>query len=114
MFTARRAAREVYSEPTLHDRIRALGGAVPCRSRDPEAFFDETFTGIESAKSTCRACLLNTLCLTEALARNESWGVWGGELLRNGAVVRTTGSLTSASPSPSRPAAPRQPVRRAC
>ncbi|MGW1998337.1 WhiB family transcriptional regulator [Embleya sp. NPDC001921] len=89
MSTATRALRGVSSGETLHDRIRKLNGAVPCRSRNPEVFFDETFAGVESAKTTCRLCPLNQFCLAEALARNESCGVWGGELLRNGEVVRT-------------------------
>ena len=37
----------------------------------------------------CRAVPGNrAACLADALDRGEPWGVWGGELLLNGAVIR--------------------------
>ncbi|GCD96949.1 WhiB family transcriptional regulator [Embleya hyalina] len=76
---------------SLHDHIRRIGASIPCRTCDPEVFFDESARGIEKAKRVCRHCPLRRSCLTEALARNEPRGVWGGELLRDGEVIRPRG-----------------------
>jgi len=58
-----------------------------CRGEDPEIFFPELGLGasryslrqsIAIAKTVCRRCPVQPLCLDAALARNESQGVWGG------------------------------------
>ncbi|MBA2508965.1 MAG: WhiB family transcriptional regulator [Nocardioidaceae bacterium] len=61
--------------------------ALPCRVNDPELFFAETPTDVESAKSLCRGCPARQACLQGALQRREPWGVWGGELFEQGAVI---------------------------
>lgn len=61
--------------------------ALPCRVNDPELFFAETPTDVEIAKSLCRTCPVREVCLAGALQRREPWGVWGGELFEQGAVI---------------------------
>lgn len=50
-------------------------------------FFSEDLIDIARAKAICTKCPVAERCLGEALARGEPWGVWGGQLLVNGAVV---------------------------
>ncbi len=60
---------------------------LPCRSNDPELFFAETPTDVELAKGLCVECPVRVECLAGALERREPWGVWGGELFLQGAVI---------------------------
>jgi len=66
----------------LGDRER-----IPCRNRDAELWFAESPADVELAKSLCGDCPVATACLAGALERREPWGVWGGQLLVQGAVV---------------------------
>lgn len=50
-------------------------------------FFSDDLVDIARAKAICSRCALRGPCLTGALDRAEPWGVWGGELLENGAIV---------------------------
>jgi WhiB family transcriptional regulator, redox-sensing transcriptional regulator len=61
--------------------------ALPCHLVDPDLFFAESPADVERAKALCLDCPLRRSCLSEALARNEPWGVWGGELVVSGVVV---------------------------
>ncbi|MGH3344520.1 MAG: WhiB family transcriptional regulator [Carbonactinosporaceae bacterium] len=63
------------------------GGEIPCRSHDPELFFAESPADVEYAKSLCSSCPVRRSCLAGAIERREPWGVWGGELVIQGAVV---------------------------
>ena len=60
---------------------------LPCRREDPELFFAESPADVEAAKALCGGCPLRTPCLEGALERREPWGVWGGQLVVNGAVI---------------------------
>ena len=60
---------------------------LPCRSNDPELFFAESPADVELAKALCRTCPVMAECLAGAIDRHEPWGVWGGQLLVQGAVV---------------------------
>jgi WhiB family redox-sensing transcriptional regulator len=60
---------------------------LPCRTGDPDLWFAENPTYIDQAKALCRECPVRAECLAGALERREVWGVWGGELLINGAIV---------------------------
>lgn len=51
-------------------------------------FFSDELVDIARAKAICARCTRRGPCLTGALERLEPWGVWGGELLENGRVVR--------------------------
>jgi WhiB family transcriptional regulator, redox-sensing transcriptional regulator len=72
-------------EPTLDDH--AGPEVLPCRRYDAELWFAETPADVELAKSLCAECPMRPACLAGALERREPWGVWGGELLVQGAVV---------------------------
>lgn len=72
-------------EPTLGDRGDL--GTIPCRAHDAELWFAETPADVEHAKSLCGTCPVRAACLAGALERGEPWGVWGGQLLVQGAVV---------------------------
>jgi WhiB family redox-sensing transcriptional regulator len=50
-------------------------------------FFSEDLIDIARAKAICSKCALAVPCLSEALERQEPWGVWGGHLLLNGQIV---------------------------
>ncbi|HET7305105.1 MAG TPA: WhiB family transcriptional regulator [Segeticoccus sp.] len=74
----------------LLDLNAAAGDAgtdIPCRVNDPELWFAESPSDVEFAKSLCGSCPARADCLAGALHRQEPWGVWGGELLVQGAVV---------------------------
>ena len=60
---------------------------LPCRLVDPDLFFAESPADVEAAKALCLECPIRERCLAGALERREPWGVWGGELLVQGAVV---------------------------
>jgi WhiB family redox-sensing transcriptional regulator len=63
------------------------GADIPCRVNEPELWFAESPSDVEFAKSLCGSCPARAECLAGALQRQEPWGVWGGELLVQGAVV---------------------------
>ena len=50
-------------------------------------FFSEDLFDLARAKAICGKCRLAETCLSNALERQEPWGVWGGQLLVNGQVV---------------------------
>ena len=59
---------------------------VPCM-QDPDLFFAESPHDVGQAKAMCLGCRARIACLAGALERREPWGVWGGELLMDGAIV---------------------------
>ncbi len=62
------------------------GFDLPCM-QDPELFFAESPHDVGQAKAMCRGCRARIACLAGARERREPWGVWGGELLMDGAIV---------------------------
>lgn len=72
------------SVQTCPDRILP---AVPCHEGNPDLWFAESPMELEQAKALCTDCPIRSLCLTEALERQEPWGVWGGEILDRGTIV---------------------------
>lgn len=78
-------------EPTLgmlHESAdQAERETLPCRVYDPELWFAESPSDVEDAKALCQDCPVRGLCLDGALDRAEPWGVWGGELFLQGAVI---------------------------
>jgi len=66
---------------------RQFAELLPCRTHDPELWFAEHTSEVERAKALCRECPLQAGCLAGALDRSEPWGVWGGEVFVDGAVV---------------------------
>lgn len=51
-------------------------------------FFSDHVVDIARAKAICAKCDLRERCLSDALEREEPWGVWGGELLSGGRIVK--------------------------
>ncbi|GAA2066325.1 WhiB family transcriptional regulator [Williamsia deligens] len=83
-------APAVDTRPTdtdLRPETVAAARRLPCRVSDPDLWFADNPTDLEQAKALCGACPLREACLAEALARNEPWGVWGGEILEQGIVI---------------------------
>ncbi|MSO87949.1 MAG: WhiB family transcriptional regulator [Acidimicrobiia bacterium] len=52
-------------------------------------FFSEELHDISTAKRICGQCPVMTQCLAGALDRREPWGVWGGQLLLHGRVLKS-------------------------
>lgn len=50
-------------------------------------FFSDDLQDIARAKHICATCPAMIPCLEGALARREPWGVWGGQLFRNGKIL---------------------------
>ena len=50
-------------------------------------FFSEDLGDISQAKRICSECPALAPCLEAAIERREPWGVWGGQLIRNGHVL---------------------------
>ena len=72
----------------LHDEAQPVDDdRLPCRVNNPELWFAESPSDVEHAKALCLDCPVRTLCLDGALERGEPWGVWGGQLFLQGAVI---------------------------
>ena len=52
-------------------------------------FFSDDLGDIAQAKRICTDCPALVPCLEGALARREPWGVWGGQIFRNGRMLAT-------------------------
>ena len=76
------ALLEVPSSSAELDELAEL----PCRE-EPDLFFAESPSDVELAKSLCGGCPIRVSCLEQAVERREPWGVWGGQLLLQGAVI---------------------------
>lgn len=72
---------------SLLDAAPRAGLDLPCRSGDADLWFAEAPVELERAKALCGACPIQAECLAGALAREEPWGVWGGEIFERGAVI---------------------------
>ena len=74
-----------------HVRRRAARHAVRACSDGngtlSHLFFSDDDFDIARAKAICSKCGLRASCLAGALERGEVAGVWGGELVEDGAVV---------------------------
>ena len=55
----------------------------------PGIFFSEDLGDIAQAKRICAECPVLAPCLEAAIERREPWGVWGGQLFRNGHLLAT-------------------------
>jgi WhiB family transcriptional regulator, redox-sensing transcriptional regulator len=85
-------------EPTLEDLVELEmfddepRGSSYARCSDGNGtlshlFFSDDDFDIARAKAICSKCGLREACLGGALERGEVAGVWGGELVEDGAVV---------------------------
>jgi WhiB family transcriptional regulator, redox-sensing transcriptional regulator len=73
------------STQTVPDEQRS---ELPCHVGDPDLWFADSPSDLERAKALCVDCPIRIQCLAAALDRAEPWGVWGGEILDRGSVVR--------------------------
>ena len=72
----------------LHDQAESVNDQLlPCRVNDSDLWFAESPDDVEFAKTLCLGCPVQHVCLSGALERGEPWGVWGGQLFLNGAVI---------------------------
>jgi WhiB family redox-sensing transcriptional regulator len=60
---------------------------LPCHTANPDLWFAERPDQLGQAQRLCRTCPVRRECLTNALARREPWGVWGGEIFDRGQVI---------------------------
>lgn len=67
-------------------------------------FFSDHVLDIARAKAICARCALTESCLSDAIDREEPWGVWGGQLLSGGRIV------ANKRPGGRPPKRPRPPV----
>ncbi len=52
-----------------------------------DLFFSDEIPAIRAAKAICAACPLVDPCLAGAVQRREPWGVWGGQLFKDGKIL---------------------------
>ena len=71
------------ADPPVRPRARCADG----NGTLTHLFFGESEHEIARAKAICAKCALAPSCLARALERSEPYGVWGGQLLVDGAVV---------------------------
>lgn len=69
------------------DTADAQGIDLPCQVGDPDLWFGDTPAELERAKHLCGDCPMRNACLRSAIARNEPWGVWGGEIFERGTII---------------------------
>lgn len=50
-------------------------------------FFSDDPHDIARAKAICSRCRVREACLAGAFERQETWGVWGGEIFVDGEIV---------------------------
>lgn len=77
---------EDHTEP-VHDTSRAIARCSDGQGTLTHLFFSDDEFDLARAKAICRKCRLAESCLSGALERSEAYGVWGGELLIDGAIV---------------------------
>jgi len=65
------------------DRVIADAGMASMT----DLFFSDEIPAIRAAKAICATCPLAEPCLAGAVTRREPWGVWGGELFKDGKVL---------------------------
>lgn len=73
--------------PAAEPGIRPPRLVTPCQELDGELWFAPRPGDVELAKTLCGTCPVRIECLAGALCRAEPWGVWGGELFTQGAIV---------------------------
>jgi hypothetical protein len=67
-------------EEDWREQARCRDGAASLT----ELFFSEQLDDIAKAKAFCAECPVKEPCLAGAVARQEPWGVWGGQLMWRG------------------------------
>jgi WhiB family redox-sensing transcriptional regulator len=60
---------------------------IPCTVGSGDLWFSDMPTDIDHARVLCVGCPIQRQCLEGALKRQETCGVWGGELFLGGLPV---------------------------
>lgn len=60
---------------------------IPCTTGPADLWFSDVPDDINRARALCAGCPLRRECLVGALQRQETCGVWGGELFLAGSPV---------------------------
>ena len=71
----------------LTKQAKALDDPLPCQRENPQLWFSERPADLALAKAHCQPCPLRRFCLDGAVERREPYGVWGGEIFTNGAII---------------------------
>ena len=72
------------ASPVRPVRLQFSRGPIPdtaqaaCASHDPELWFSDSPQDAAQAKAICRGCPERVPCLSGALRRRETYGIWGG------------------------------------
>jgi len=69
--------------------------SAACRDEDPELFFPVKATQSREARAVCARCPVRAECLTDALAQNRVYGVWGGTTEQGRRKLATTWERTT-------------------
>lgn len=83
-------ANFISTDCTLTDLIPEWMEYANCSELASEVsacFFSNDPSEIATAKNICAKCTVVGPCLEGALSRGEPWGVWGGQLFAEGAIV---------------------------
>jgi len=79
-----RTRGQVPEPPARPVKLQFSRGQVPatpdaaCPSHDPELWFSGSAQDIAQAKAICHGCPDQTRCLSGAIERRETYGIWGG------------------------------------
>jgi hypothetical protein len=82
--TARGQAPAPPASPVRPVRLQFSRGPIPdtaqaaCASHDPELWFSDSPQDAAQAKAICHRCPERAPCLSGALRRRETYGIWGG------------------------------------
>jgi hypothetical protein len=60
---------------------------LPCRTKNPDFWFDGTALETALAILLCQGCPIRQNCLNGALERGESYGIWGGRIITHGKIL---------------------------
>ncbi len=71
----------------LARHARELEDLLPCQRESADLWFSDVPADLEAAKTHCRGCPIRESCLTGAVERAEPYGVWGGEIFEQGAII---------------------------
>jgi len=71
----------------LTSQAMALDDPLPCRRENPQLWFSDLQADLELAKAHCQPCPIRPICLDGAVERREPYGVWGGEIFAQGAII---------------------------
>lgn len=99
------------THPAFDPRTNGWRSAAACaRSEDRDLFYPNGWqsraakTQVEEAKWFCRRCDVRNECLSEALANDEQYGIWGGlttierrDMVRRERAVRRLGRAAASS-----------------